>query len=98
MAYLIWAEKDPDDIEDRFLDWTERLSEAGDTVATAVWTATPSADSDDLALGTQSETTTHTYVWLSKGRPGITYLVTCHIVTAGGRELDQTVKIKVKEH
>lgn len=98
MAYLVWAEKDPNDVEDRYLDWTERLSEAGDTVASAAWTITPTGDADDLDIDSQSETTALTTVWLSKGRAGVTYLLTCRMTTAGGRVIDQTVKLKVKEH
>lgn len=98
MPILTWAEKDPDDVEDRYLDWTDRLSEAGDTIVSATWAVTPTGDAGDLAIDSQSETTVLTTVWLSAGRAGITYLLTCHIVTAGGREIDQTVKLKVKEH
>jgi hypothetical protein len=41
-------------------------------------------------------TNTSTTVWLQGGDEGTTYLITNEITTAGGRIMDQSVRLKVK--
>lgn len=87
---LTWPSKDPDEILDYDLDWTDRL--AGDTIATSAWTL---ADGVGLTVGTISNTTRITKVWLSGGTLAASYTLLNRITTAGGRTMDQSVKIKI---
>jgi hypothetical protein len=102
-----WPFKDPDEILDYDIDWTNRLySKAeldqvalgqtvvpADTISTSAWTL----DSGDVVIGATSHTTTATKTWLSAGTlaSGVSVL-TNRIVTAGGRTMDLTVKVKIK--
>lgn len=86
---LQWPNKDPDEVLDYTIDWTARLLE--DTIASSLWIVPVG-----LTVTTQSNTTTTTTVWLSGGTLATTYQVLNRIVTAGGRTMDQTVKLKIK--
>lgn len=92
---LAWPPKDPDEVLDYQIDWTERLN--GDTISTSAWTisaadeASPTLteDSNDIVSG-------NTVIWLSSGTIGIRYSLTNRITTAAGRTMDQTVYLRVK--
>jgi hypothetical protein len=84
-----WDPKDPDEILDYHVDWSERLDT--DTIDTSTWDV-PSG----ITKMTDSTTTTISTIWLSGGTIGESYIFTNHINTAGGREMDQSVKLKVK--
>lgn len=91
MAYRFPA-KDPADVKDykvRCADWL-----AGDTIATATWTMPAGLTKDSQQL---SDTNTSAVIWISGGTAGQDYSITLTIVTAGGRTLQVTIKIKVKE-
>jgi hypothetical protein len=89
---LQWdALKDPDEIKDYSLDWSEVL-EGGDTLIDSEWTVT---SGDNLTIVSQPYTSTHSIVWLSGGETG-TYHLLNRVETFGGRIYDQTVKLKVK--
>jgi hypothetical protein len=87
---LNWPDKDPDEVLDYGLDWSARI--LTDTISTSTWTV-PTG----LTGTTESNTTTVTVVWLSDGAVGSTYEVLNRIVTAAGRTMDQTVRIRIKE-
>lgn len=107
---LSWPAKDPDEVADYDVDWTNRLySEAelllvaggatvvpADTIATSTFTIPAQTGSNQLVANSTANTTTRTKVWLSGGVVGSTYLVLNRIVTAGGRTFDQTTKLKIK--
>jgi len=88
-------EHDPQARIDYPVNWTEWLET--DTITASVW-----ASSDpNLILENGTFTTTSTLIWAkftSPPEPGTVYLAINHITTAAGREEDQTVKLKVKEH
>lgn len=86
---LSWDAKDPDEVLDYTIDWTARL--AGDTIAASTWVVPAGITKDS-----DSFTTTGTVIWLSAGAIGEAYELTNRIDTAGGRTMDQTVKLKVK--
>lgn len=86
---LEWPAKDPDEVLDYQLDWSARLGD--DTITTSTWTATVG-----MTLGTTTNTTKATTVWLSGGTLNANYDITNQIVTAGGRTMEQTVKLKVR--
>lgn len=87
---LIWPTKDPDEVLDYQIDWSARLN--SDTISTSVWTVP-----DGITGATQSNTTTSTTLWLSGGTDGSSYDILNRITTAGGRTMDQTVRIAIAE-
>jgi hypothetical protein len=60
----------------------------------AAHTVTASAG---LTVDSTEATTTAVTVWLSGGTEGVTYTVTCHIVTAAGREEDRTMTFTMEQ-
>lgn len=93
MANPKWPDKDPNDVLDYSIDWTARLE--ADTIQSSTWvvpTGTLVKDSDSISAGNLI-----TVIWLSAGTAGQKYTLTNRIVTVGGRTIDQSVDIKVKE-
>lgn len=93
-------EKQPAEVKDYPIDYTEWLAEisGGDTLASAVATVVCTSDSTDTALVVNSVSVSATgiAVWLSGGTDGQTYKVTVTVTTTGGR-IDQSefiVKLK----
>ena len=82
--------KDPDAVLDYEWDWAAWLGT--DTIASHTVTA-----ATGLTVDTSEATTTAVTAWLSGGTVGQTYSVTCHVVTAAGREDDRTVTVTVME-
>ena len=82
--------KDPDAVLDYEWDWSAWLGT--DTIASHTVTA-----SAGLTVDSTEATDTAVTVWLSGGTVGQTYSVTCHVVTAAGREDDRTVTVTVME-
>lgn len=94
---LTWeSSKDPNEVKDYELDWSDRLETASDTISTSAWSIV--TDSPTLVIDSSSTTTTVTKVWLSAGTDGTTYDLLNRVVTAGGRTYDQTVKLRVADH
>lgn len=85
--------KDPNEVVDYDLDWSDLMTDDTDTIATSSWTVPAGITKDS-----SSNTTTRTKVWLSGGTAGETYTLLNRITTAGGRTLDQSVKLKMKDH
>lgn len=89
-----WARtKDPDEVVDYDLSWADQMTEDADTIATSTWTVPTGIIKDS-----QNNTTTRTKIWVSGGTAGESYICLNRVVTAGGRTLDQSVKLKVKDH
>ena len=90
--------KDPDELDDYKLDWTARLAPDSDDISTSAWSIVTdmTGDPSPLAIETESFTLSSTTVWLSGGTIGNTYQLLNHVVTTGGRVLEQTVQLKVK--
>ena len=82
---------DPDALLDYSVDWSRWLV-SGDTIASVSWTV-PSGITNDHTSNTTSRAT----IWLTGGTPGKSYQITCHVVTAAGREDDRTFQITVVE-
>lgn len=87
-----WETKDPSDVLDFSLDWTDLL-DTNDTVSAtpAVWTL-PSGITKD----SQSQTSTVTTLWISGGTSGTDYTVACQIVTTGSRTLNREAVLPVR--
>ena len=95
MASLSWPFKDPNEVLDYAIDWTARLV-GGDTITDSEWSIVdtdPTLTIDAEELDPAGMTT----VWLAGGTVGTTYHVLNRITTLGGRTMDQTVRLKVKE-
>lgn len=76
-------------------DWVEWLP-AGDSLATVNYTiATRANDPDPLVKVAQGIVTTKTFVELSDGQEGKTYIVTAAITTANGLEDRRNFRVKV---
>ncbi len=83
--------KDPQAKNDYGYDWTKWL--AGDTISSSTWASAPTG----LTQSNPTASTTNTTVWLAGGTVDTVYRVTNHIVTAAGRENDETFRIIVRE-
>ncbi len=83
--------KDPDAVLDYQWDWTAWLPD-DDTIASATVTA-----DTGLTVDSSTDTATTVTAWLSGGTAGQSYGVTCHVVTADGREDDRTITILVRQ-
>lgn len=88
MAFLQWPSRDPGENPlDYDIDWSKRL--AGDTIASSSW----SVDEGSVVIDSNTFSTTATKVWLSGGTLGLLNTLTNTIMTAGGREMVQSVNL-----
>jgi hypothetical protein len=85
---LQWPNKDPDEVLDYQIDWADRLD--GDTISTSTWVI-PSG----ITQGAASKTDTTVTTWLSGGTLGASYTLLNRVVTAAGRTMDQSVRIRI---
>jgi hypothetical protein len=83
--------KDPQGIIDYTIRWTSWLP-SGDTISTSTWTV-PAG----IVKVSEANTTTDAIIFLASGTVGVIYPVTNRIVTAGGRQNDQTISILIEE-
>jgi hypothetical protein len=90
MSSLRWPDKDKDELLDYTIDWSARL--ATDAIATSTWTV-PSG----LTTTMNSFDADSTTIWLKDGVDAVKYAILNHITTTGGRVMEQTVLLKVKE-
>ena len=81
------APKDPTDVKDYAIDWTDVLTGEGETALTScAWSA---SDPAGLTIGSAPPylpqiVGTKTIVWLSGGTAGTRYTLTATVVTASG--------------
>lgn len=90
MAYASIT-KDPNAVLDYRFNWADWLAEVGDTISASTWTPDTGITKDSSA-----NTTTTATVWLSGGTAGQSYEVVNHITTAGGRQDDRTLLVRVR--
>jgi len=83
--------KDPAGIIDYTIRWSSWLP-SGDTVLSSTWTV-PTG----LVKISEANTITDAIIFLASGTLGQIYEVTNRIVTAGGRQNDQTISILIEE-
>lgn len=84
---VVWP-KDPGAVLDYTEDWNKWLGL--DTITDVSWDV-PAGISNAGNYSSRSTTT----VWLSGGTSGVSYLVTCTVITAGGRTDKRTIQINV---
>lgn len=82
--------KDPDALLEYQWDWAAWL--AGDTITSHTVTV-PTG----LTKSSTSATSTAVTAWLSGGTVDQRYSVTCHVLTAAGREDDRTITLTIAE-
>ena len=80
--------KDPNAVLDYQWDWSPWLP-AGDTIATADVTVT----AGDVAINSESNTTTTVTAWISGGTENTPADLTARVVTAQGRTDDRTIHL-----
>lgn len=90
MTTLKWDPKDPDEVIDYGIDFSDRLAD-GETIASVSWTV------PDGLTGTSEQTVGNVVLKrLSAGTEGQTYSVTAEITTSSGQVMDQTAQLKIK--
>lgn len=89
--------KDPDEVLDYQINWASKLPE-GDTIVTSQYSVIDDGDPDGngVTIDSQSIDGSLSIVWLSGGLNGSTATIRCRITTDGGRQMDQTVQLKIK--
>lgn len=87
---LKWPDKDPDEILDYTVDWSDRLGTT-DTITNSIWTVPVG-----ITNTSEDHTTTRTTLWLSSGTLGDKYDIQNRIVTVEGRTMDQTITLKIR--
>jgi hypothetical protein len=91
---LSWPQaKDPDDIADYQMNWSERL-EDGETIDTSVFSVTQGT----VEIDSQSLNGGLTTVWLSGGAAGEVCLIRNRVVTDQGRQWDATGRLRIREN
>jgi hypothetical protein len=88
---LTWPAKDPNEVLDYDVDWTDRL-EAGETITTSTFTVA----SGDVVVDDDSDAAGVCTVWLSGGTVGTTCVILNRIETSEGRIYDQSVKLRIR--
>lgn len=83
--------KDPAGIIDYTVRWSSWLA-SGDTISSSNWTVPPG-----IVKVSEANTTTDAVIFLASGTVGQIYEVTNRIITAGGRQNDQTISILIEE-
>jgi len=97
MSKKKWPPKDPDETLDYGIRWTDELTESNDTISSFTTTIVNNTDTDPLVINSSGQDNGLITVWFSGGETGVTYEVLSHIVTAGGRTMEQTIRLPVKE-
>jgi hypothetical protein len=87
--------KDPDSVLDYTMDWATWLP-TGDTISSSSWTIIPAGMTTSTGTPPTNTTTTAT-IMVESGTAGIDYNLINQISTAGGRTVDRTIQINVRE-
>lgn len=98
---LARKEKQPAEVKDYPIDYTEWLSEitAGDTIASAVAVSVCTSDASNTSLLVNQVVISNkaVTVWLAAGTSNQIYKVTVTVTTAGGRIDQSEFIVKVKD-
>jgi len=93
--------KDPQEVLDYIIDWSEWLV-AGDTI-NAVTVTTPAGISTTTSgtpvtpAGPTVVGGTATKVWVAGGTAGTSYDIACRVTTVGTRQGERTITIQVRD-
>lgn len=87
---LIWPEKDPDEVLDYGIEWSERLGDK--QIAGVQWTV-PAG----LTLVSQAAPAgTITTIIIGGGVEGVTYKVGCRLTTTDGLILEESPQLRIR--
>lgn len=88
---LNWPAKDPADVLDYSIDWSQRLT-GGDTISGSTWTVPVT-----VTIVSNTYTNSVSTVWLAGGVVAANAIaVKNQITTAGGRTMDQSVYLLIQ--
>lgn len=103
MTKYKWDNKDPNDVLEYSINWSNVL-ESSETISDVTHTvSTITDDSNPLAIDTSKPSSGEiiedeaTKVWLMDGTAGKTYYVTSEIRTSASRVFNRKVKLKVRD-
>jgi len=82
--------KDPDSTEDFAFNWVAELD--GDSITSSSFTLP-----DGLTQVSVANTSSVAQIFVSGGASGNTYRITNRIISSGGRTLDKTIRIYVRD-
>jgi len=82
--------KDPNSVLDYTLDWSSWL-ETSDTISSASWSAS------GVTVDSENNTTTTATVFVSGGALNVDSVITCQIVTSGGRTDERSIAIQIRD-
>lgn len=85
------ASKDPSDISDWDVDWSDHLA-TGEVIATSAWSV-----SQGLTIDSDTFSDTVAKVWLRHGTPGKVAVLENTITTSGSRTLQRTVDLRIDQ-
>lgn len=88
MKPIYWESKDPNDIDDFSVDWTNQLN--GEELTAAVWSVVNAAG---VVIDATSIASPFAKIRLSGGNENETAILMCRATTSTGRQIDQTVKL-----
>lgn len=84
--------QDPLEVLDYLYDFAPVLGT--DTIASATVTAAPAGLTIAPTGKPTTNTTTTVTAWVAGGTLGVTYTVTFRVVTAGGRTIEQSIRVR----
>lgn len=84
--------KDPDSVEDFFINWADLLDRIGETISASSWAA-----DESIVIDSDTNTTTTATAVISGGDLGGIYRATNTITTSGGGTYERTWVIKIRE-
>jgi hypothetical protein len=90
---LAWPSKDPDEVVDYQVNWTERL-EDGESISTSDFQVA----SGDVDIDSDTFAGPRCTVWLSGGTEGTACVILNRIETSEGRIYDQSVRLRIRRH
>jgi len=89
--YYDYVVKDPDEVRPYSIDWTDLMTQKGDTISSSSWTA-----DSGITVDSDSNTTLIATVVLSSGSDGNYYNVKNTIVTANSYTYERTLVVEVR--
>ena len=91
--------KQPAEVKDYDIDYSEWLGPVADTVDVPTATVTSATEPvPTLEVDSIEQTTTAVKLWISGGTAGVRYKVTVKLTTAGGRLDESELVFTVKDH
>jgi hypothetical protein len=101
VAVAKWPDKDPNEVLDYDIDWAGTEEDPGrtfnDPILSSSWTITSTPDDGFLVMGANLFSATATKIWLSGGTLGKQYKITNRITTTGGRTMDKSGMVTIRE-